>query len=140
MIRSLEIQDINEVMNIWLETNINAHKFIDENYWKNNYEEVKSGILNAEVYVYEKENRILGFVGIIEGYIAGIFVKNEMQNNGIGRLLLNECKKRYKELTLNVYEKNEKAINFYKRENFYIVSKKIDNNTKEIELFMKWKK
>ena len=90
MIRKLETNDIDEVMNIWLETNIKAHKFIDKKYWENNYNEVKKGILNADTYVFEKNNQIMGFVGIIDGYIAGIFVKESMQRNGIGKQLINK--------------------------------------------------
>lgn len=140
MIRKLETNDIDEVMNIWLETNIKAHKFIDKKYWENNYNEVKKGILNADTYVFEKNNQIMGFVGIIDGYIAGIFVKESMQRNGIGKQLINKSKEKYKKLTLNVYEKNKQAIKFYQNQGFNIVSKSIDEQTKEIELFMEWTK
>ena len=140
MIRKLETNDIDEVMNIWLETNIKAHKFIDKKYWENNYNEVKKGILNADTYVFEKNNQIMGFVGIIDGYIAGIFVKESMQRNGIGKQLINKSKEKYKKLTLNVYEKNKQAIKFYQNQGFNIVNKSIDEQTKEIELFMEWTK
>ncbi len=140
MVRKFKTQDIDEVMEIWLDTNIKAHDFIDKNYWKEHYEEVKYAILNTKVYVYEKDNKILGFIGIIDGYIAGIFVKDGMQGNGIGKILIDTCKKDSNELTLNVYEQNEKAFKFYLREGFYIVSKNIDNDTKENELCMEWKK
>lgn len=140
MIRKLEEKDINEVMNIWLETNIKAHNFVPEQYWENNIENVKNEILKAEVYVYEKEKKIVGFVGIVKDYVAGIFVTKDMQNNGIGKQLINKCKEKHNELTLEVYEKNKNAINFYKKEGFYIISQNIDDQTKEIELCMKWNK
>lgn len=138
MIRQLEEKDINQVMSIWLETNIRAHDFIEEKYWNDNFENVKKEIINAEVYVYEENKHIQGFVGIIEGYIAGIFVKENMQRNGIGKLLIDRCKQKYEELTLRVYEKNESAISFYKKQNFYIENKEVDKQTKETELIMKW--
>lgn len=43
-------------------------------------------------------------------------------------------------MEINVYEKNNRAIEFYKKEKFEIVSKKIDENTNEIEVLMKWKR
>lgn len=140
MIRKFEIRDIDEVMNIWLTANIKAHKFIDKTYWENNFENVKDEILNAEVYVYEENNQIEGFVGIVNGYIAGIFVKENMQNNGIGKQLINKCKEKYDKLTLNVYEKNEKAVNFYKKEGLSVISKQLDEQTKEMNLLMEWQK
>jgi len=140
MIRKFEIEDIKEVMNIWLETNAKAHPFIDKKYWVRNEEKVKKAILDAEVYVYEEEKLIVGFVGLVENYIAGIFVKESKQNEGIGKQLIEECKRHYPKLTLKVYEKNENAIRFYQRENFKIVSRKIDDDTKELELLMEWNK
>ena len=138
MIRKLEKVDIDEVMNIWLETNISTHDFIDKNYWKYHYNDVRDGILNADTYVYEENNEIVGFIGLVDGYIAGIFVKKDMQGRGIGKNLINTVKEKYKELTLNVYEKNAKAIDFYKSIGFEIIKREIDEQTKESELFMKW--
>lgn len=138
MIRKLEKVDIDEVMNIWLETNISTHDFIDKNYWKYHYNDVRDGILNADTYVYEENNEIVGFIGLVDGYIAGIFVKKDMQGKGIGKNLINTVKEKYKELTLNVYEKNAKAIDFYKSIGFEIIKRGIDEQTKESELFMKW--
>ena len=65
-------------------------------------------------------------------------MKRENQSKGIGKSLLDECKKKYNKLELNVYEKNNRAIRFYRRESFDIVSKNIDQATKEIEIRMKW--
>ena len=138
MIRKLEKVDIDEVMNIWLETNISTHEFIDKNYWKYHYNDVRDGILNSDTYVYEENNEIVGFIGLVDGYIAGIFVKKDMQGKGIGKNLINTVKEKYKELTLNVYEKNAKAIDFYKSIGFEIIKRGIDEQTKESELFMKW--
>lgn len=138
MIRKFKNKDIEEVMEIWLETNIKAHKFIDRKYFENYYEQVRNEIQKSEIYVYEKEGKVVGFLGIVEGYIAGIFVKDNMQNNGIGKLLINECKKKYNKLTLNVYEKNEKAVKFYIREGFYVINKKVEDETNEIDILMEW--
>lgn len=140
MIRKMKIEDINEIMKIWLDTNLKSHYFISESYWKNNYSKVKEGILSAKVYVYEVKGQVVGFIGIIDEYIAGIFVKESMQHQGIGKKLINKCKEKYEELTLSVYEKNNLAINFYKAEGFNIESKKIDKYTNEKELIMKWTK
>ncbi len=138
MIRNFEIKDIEEVMNIWLETNKKAHSFIDKKYWENNFENVKNAILEAEVYLYEEENQLVGFVGVVEGYIAGIFVKENSQNNGIGKMLVNKCKEKYNRLNLKVYEKNRKAIQFYLSQGFKIVGKNIDEPNDEIEFAMEW--
>lgn len=140
MIRNLENKDIDQVMDIWIKTNIKTHNYIEKEYWENNLEDVKFAILNSDVYVFESENTILGFIGIVDGYIAGIFVKEDMQNKGIGKQLINKCKNKYNNLTLRVYERNKKAINFYIREGFKTVNTEIDKQTSQRELLMRWDK
>ena len=41
MIRKLQQADINNVAEIWLNTNLKAHDFIPAQYWKDNFESVK---------------------------------------------------------------------------------------------------
>ena len=88
MIRELQKSDIDQVADIWLDTNLKAHYFISAQYWKNNFELVKEMLSQAEVYVYENDKMIQGFIGLSGEYIEGIFVSVEMQSHGIGRLLL----------------------------------------------------
>lgn len=139
MIRKFEKNDINAVMQIWKNENIKAHKFIPKEYWENNYSYVKEILPNAEIYVYILEDNIVGFIGLNQNYIEGLFVDTNNQYNGIGTLLLNKVKENTTTLTLNVYKKNVKALNFYKKNNFIITNEKMDNNTKEIEYTMTWK-
>lgn len=140
MIRKLADKDINEVMNIWLDTNILTHEFIKEDYWRENFEYVENELIKSEVYVYEKNSEIYGFIGIVNGYIAGIFIKKDKQSKGFGKELLDYCKLRYSRLSLKVYEKNSKAIRFYKREGFNIINKTVDDDTQEVEFLMSWTK
>ena len=113
MIRKLQKTDINRVADIWLKTNLKAHYFIPEQYWTNNYEVVKEMLPQAEVYVYEDDKIIQGFAGINDEYIEGIFVSDEMQSHGIGKILLDYIKDKKVRLQLNVYQKNVRAISFY---------------------------
>jgi len=137
MIREFKETDLNVIMRLWLEANISAHNFIDENYWRGNYELVREMMLKATMYIYE-ENFIKGFVGLSGNYIAGIFVESNSQSKGIGKTLLNHIKERNKELFLHVYKKNKRAVRFYLREGFVIDNEQIDKNTNEVELVMKW--
>lgn len=97
-------------------------------------------LLPAEVYVYidECKNEIEGFVGLDQEYIAGIFVRKEARSKGIGKALLDFIKEKKQELTLNVYQKNERAVRFYERQGFPIIDRSIDKNTAEKEYLMRW--
>ena len=138
MIRELQNADINSVTDLWLDTNLKAHDFIPSQYWKSNYDAVKEMLPQAEVYVYENDKKIQGFVGLNDEYIEGIFVSDEMQSQGIGKLLLGFVKEKRTKLHLNVYQKNIRAINFYQREGFEIRGEGLDEATGEKDYVMVW--
>ncbi len=136
MIRRFEEKDISSVMQIWLDSNLDAHSFIEESYWKNKYEAVEKMILKAEIYVYEDSDGINGFVGLIDNYIAGVFVKKEKRSKGIGKQLIDFVKRKYNAVTLDVFVKNTRAVDFYIKEGFCIQNKHIDYDTQEEEYTM----
>lgn len=138
MIRKLQKVDINRVADIWLKTNLKAHFFIPEQYWISNYEFVKELLPQTEVYVYEDDKMIQGFIGINDEYIEGIFVSDEMQSRGIGKMLLDYIKDKKDRLQLKVYQKNVRAMSFYQREGFTIQSEEMDEFTGEKEYVMNW--
>lgn len=140
MIRESTKNDLEKIMQIWLDTNISVHKYIPQEYWTSNAKYVKEAIQETEVYVYEENKEIKGFIGINKGHIEGIFVEEKYINQGIGKELLSYCKNKYDKLTLEVYKKNTKAINFYEREQFKPIKEDVDEANNEVEILMEWKK
>lgn len=138
MIRTLQKADINRVVDIWLDTNIKAHSFIPSQYWKSNCDLVREMLPHAEVYIYENEQGIQGFVGLNGDYMEGIFISDEMQSQGIGKRLLDFIKSKKVKLCLNVYQKNMRAIHFYQREGFEIQYSGLDEATGEKDYVMVW--
>lgn len=141
MIRAFREKDLPAVMQIWLDSNLKAHHFIPKGYWTAHYAAVKEMLPQADVYVHEDDDtrQITGFIGLTDDYIAGIFVKGEVQSKGIGKRLLNYVKKLKPALSLSVYQKNVRAVSFYQREQFSIHSENMDNDTNEKEFIMNWK-
>ena len=142
MIRKFTKNDSEQVMKIWLETNIEAHSFDPQEYWRNSYAKVKEMLPEAQIFVFEDEKtkELLGFIGLMKNYIAGIFIVQAGQSQGIGKALMDYVKKKYTSLTLTVYQKNSRALAFYQRENFSIQAESTDNGTKEKEFIMSWKR
>ena len=140
MIRQYNEDDIDAVMQIWLDTNIRAHNFISSGYWWINFDMVREMLPHAEIYVHEDDctKQIDGFIGLNDDYIEGVFVKETMQSKGIGKQLLNHAKEFKSKLKLSVYQENEKAIKFYLCEKFSIQSESVDDNTGEKEFIMVW--
>ena len=138
MVKEFDICKIDEVMQIWLDTNIAAHDFIPKEYWTDNYEIVKTMLPNADILIYE-EDEIKGFIGIVDKtYIAGLFISKKFQGCGIGTKLIEVCKNRYPILMLDVYVKNDKAVTFYSNHGFRIKEEKENSDTKEVEYTMQW--
>lgn len=138
MIRSFKDADLDDVMQIWLNSNIDAHFFVDEDYWKSNFNSVSQMISEAEVYVYETGKGIIGFIGVVDSYIAGLFVKKDFRSQKIGKQLLDYVKTLNKSLLLDVYAENSLAIKFYKREGFQIIDKHINEETNQLEYTMQY--
>lgn len=142
MIQKLEAADLEEVLAIWLEGNREAHDFIPESYWQDNLELARQQIPASEVFLYKTDIGLAGFVGLtgkdMEKYIAGLFVRKEFRSRGIGKELLDEVKRRYPTLTLDVFAKNIRARKFYEREGFAIVQRRVDEKTGVLEFTMEW--
>ena len=140
MVRKFETQDLDTVMQIWLHGNLNAHAFIPASFWEAHFEMVRDMLPQAELYVHENEatRQIDGFIGLTENHIEGIFVAKAARSKGIGKALLDYAKSRKPCLTLSVCQKNQRALAFYRREQFVVQSEGIDEDTNEAEIQMLW--
>ena len=127
-------------MQIWLHGNLDAHAFIPASFWRGHFEIVRDMLPQAELYVHEDKDtqQIDGFIGLTENHIEGIFVAESARSKGVGKSLLEYAKSRKPYLTLSVYQKNERALAFYQREQFTVQSEGIDEDTNEAELQMLW--
>ena len=142
MIRNLESADLPAVSSIWLNANREAHDFIPASYWLGHQAEVRAALAQAEVWVFadEDQSKISGFIGLQEDYIAGIFVRREVRSHGVGRRLLDHVKAGHPQLRLRVYEKNQRAAAFYRREGFRLLERGVDPETGEAELLLEWRR
>lgn len=138
MIRKVQSGDLDTVARIWLDTNLEAHSFVDGAYWRKHFAEVKEMLAQAELYVCEEEKEICGFAGLEGDYIAGIFVSAGHRSRGIGKQLLDNIKVLHKSLSLHVYQRNTRAVSFYQREGFRIAREGTEESTGEKDYFMVW--
>ena len=140
MLRTMRTDDLDYVVKIWLESNIQAHSFIESDYWKENKEKVRKMLPHSLIQVAEIDGHIVGFIGMNETRIEGLFVSSDFQSRGIGHSLIEWAKTGNEELTLSVYQKNQRALQFYLKEGFVIGERLMDQKTGEIELLMQWKR
>lgn len=136
VVNKLNEVQLKQVMQIWLAGNTQAHDFVDPEYWRKNYDEVAKQIQNTTLVLAVENRAIRGFLGLADGYIAGLFVQKNMQGKGLGTKLVTRAKQIKLPLTLSVYQKNERAVNFYKTQGFLIVKQGVDTDTNEVEFTM----
>lgn len=138
MIRKLRNEDIEKVMKIWKDSTIKAHDFISKEYWENNYDVVKNTYIPmSETFIYEIENKIKGFISVINNeFIGALFVDINCQGLGVGSELINYIVKEYNKLSLAVYKENKNAVEFYISKGFKIIKEQIDEETGAIEYIM----
>lgn len=139
VIRRSKASDLDSIMEIWLNSNLDVHPFVAPSYWMSHYEAVKEAISEG-VTVYEKDGEIIGFIGITEGYVAGLFVNKTKRGNGIGKALLDEAKKANSSLTLHVFEQNPDALRFYEREGFVRGQRQKNIDCDSMEFCMQWER
>lgn len=142
MIRLINENDIDAVMDIWLKTNISAHYFIPENYWIGNFHAVKGDFLpKSENYIFTEDDTTKAFISIMEGqFIGALFVSMEYQKQGIGKKLIEHCKNIYDNLGVAVYVDNTKAKQFYENCGFVVKKEQRNRDSGFQEYIMEWKK
>lgn len=138
IIRKSRATEIEVLIRIWLEGNIRAHSFIHPDYWLSHIDYMRQALPHADVYVCEVNGEIAGFVGIDGNHIAGVFVDKSHRSQGVGTSLIDFIKQHHFTITLAVYKKNEKALQFYSKRGFAVTEEHIDTRTGEKELLMRW--
>ena len=88
IIRKFYDMDLKKVMQIWYDCNCEVHDFIPISYWDRSFGYVSRLIPKSEVYVYEINGLIVGFIGVDEGYIEGLFVHKDYRGLGVGTKLI----------------------------------------------------
>ncbi|MBD5542164.1 MAG: GNAT family N-acetyltransferase [Lachnospiraceae bacterium] len=140
IIRKYNEFDLKRVMRIWYDGNLEAHDFIDKEYWDRNFGYVKRALSEAEVYVYEINGYVVGFVGIDEGYLEGLFVDKEYRGLGVGTKLVEYIKEKYDFFTLHVFENNYGAVTFYENRGLIKKEESIHEDLGEVEYLMYYRR
>ncbi|MEC6749170.1 N-acetyltransferase [Marinilactibacillus sp. XAAS-LB27] len=138
-IRESHQVDLDYLVDIWYEASLDAHDFIAPNYWREQQVVMKEKYLPlSETYVISEGNGIVGFVSLVDDYLAALFIDVNVQGEGYGKALLNFVKDQRDFIQLTVYKKNQNAVDFYLKNHFSIKEQSIDHQTSEEEYVMHW--
>lgn len=118
-IRLYRAEDNAVLTAVWLAASRRAHSFLGEAKLTEQSKLVSEMYLpQAETWVACIDGKPLGFLGLIDNYIGGLFVSPDAQGRGIGQTLISHGIKLKGILTLDVYAQNLRAVAFYKRQGF----------------------
>lgn len=140
MIRKWQSDDPAPLLSLWLESTTAAHPFINADYWRENEAMVRDVYLPAaETWIWEEDDKPLGFVSVMQAqFVGALFVSMPFIGKGIGHALLNHVQQRFPYLTLEVYQKNIRAVNFYHEHGFRIEDSAWQDDTQHPTWIMSW--
>ncbi len=104
---------------VWLDASRNAHAFLGEEKLTEQSRLVSDMYLpQAETWVACHDGKPVGFLGLIDTYIGGLFVSPDAQGRGIGQALIAHGLKLKGRLTLDAYAKNLRTVAFNQKQGF----------------------
>lgn len=120
MIKKLTINDVDYIEQIF---NLEKDIFKNSAFNKESTENLVKAD-NSFIYAYLIDERVCGYLMVLDSIdvyeILAIATVEEYRNKGIAQELLDKIKT--KDIFLEVRESNEKAINFYKKNDFKQIS------------------
>jgi putative acetyltransferase len=130
VIRPYSDDDLGEVLDVWYLASLEAHSFLDEDFFDTEREAISDRWLPAsETSVFEIGGRVVGFVSMVGNEVGGVFVVPNRQNQGVGRALLDHVAATRPYLELDVFEANAVGRRFYDAYGFRVVNRDLDDTT-----------
>ncbi|WP_413736322.1 N-acetyltransferase [Sodalis sp. RH21] len=141
MIRLFQPADMPGLLALWLESTMRAHPFIRADYWLESLPLVRDEYLPQSVsWLEERDGILAGFISVLMGqFVGAIFVAPRYHRQGIGQALMAVAKRRYPVLTLEVYQLNRPACEFYYRQDFRQIGKNFNADTGHALLTLQWR-
>nr|WP_321980962.1 GNAT family N-acetyltransferase [uncultured Cohaesibacter sp.] len=114
MIRTFISEDTDAVIAIWQSASELAHSFLPADFMIEAERLTREVYLpQAETWVFVRNGAIVGFIGLIDHYIGGLFVDPSHHGEGIGRALVDKAAAEKGSLTVEVFVDNAIGRRFY---------------------------
>jgi putative acetyltransferase len=134
--------DWDAIIPFWLQCSIAAHPFIDATHWHESAAILRHSLLPKAVTWLVRDtakNQIIGFSSVVQQQFLGtFFISSEHHGRGVAQQLMAYTKKSARQLFLEVYQQNLRAIAFYQKEGFHIVNHNKQPTTKLPTWIMLW--
>ncbi|AUQ54775.1 GNAT family N-acetyltransferase [Phaeobacter sp. HS012] len=118
-IRPYDTEDNAVLTDIWYSASRVAHHFLGEGKLQEQRSLISKLYLpQAETWVACIDGAPVGFMGLMNNFVGGIFVSPEAQGKGVGQALIAYGLELKGGLNLDVYALNTRTCEFYKRLGF----------------------
>lgn len=123
-IRMSRPDESDQVIAIWRSSVDATHHFLSAQDRHDIEKEVVGFFSETPVWVaVNSDDQALGFMFLHDGHMEALFVDAQARGQGVGKLLLSHALTIYPDLTLDVNEQNQQAIDFYQHMGFQIVGR-----------------
>lgn len=135
MIRQYQSSDSESVLNVWESASRIAHSFLDDDFFEEEREQIRTAHLPAaETWVSENNGLIDGFISLVGNEVGAIFVSPDAQRSGTGRALLAKAQSLRGNLEVEVFERNSIGRQFYEKHGFDFLERRVFERTGDVVL------
>lgn len=141
MIRTYQETDIEAILNVWYQASLLAHPFLDAAFLEKEAQHIRDIYMpNTQTWIYEKDQKIAGFIAMMGNEVGAIFVHPDFHGQGIGTQLMHYVAQFHATLEVEVFEKNVIGRAFYDKYGFKTIKERIHEDTQERLQRMKFTK
>ncbi|WP_421926377.1 GNAT family N-acetyltransferase [Neoaquamicrobium sediminum] len=127
-IRAYGPDDRQRLLAIWHAASLKGHPFFTADQLREQAKLVGEAYLpKAENWVATLADEPIGFIGLLDTFIGGLFVDPARHGTGAGRHLVEYALSLKGELSLEVFALNTSAIGFYRHIGFVETGRRISN-------------
>ncbi|MEL7034700.1 MAG: GNAT family N-acetyltransferase [Cyanobacteria bacterium J06592_8] len=117
-------------MSAWENASKIAHPFLTEEFLERERYNIPNVYLpNADTWVAENEEEVIGFIALIGSEVGAIFVQPCFQGRGVGFALMNKAQELHGNLEVEVFKDNAIGRQFYSSYGFKYLEEKLHEPT-----------
>ena len=132
MIRKIKVTDYPRLMEIWESAVLSTHDVLKEEDFLYYKERLPVYFQYVNLFGFEQEGILIGFMGIAEGNLEMLFIDNKYRGAGIGKKLITYAIDNLQVTKVDVNEQNVQAVGFYEYMGFNIYKRSnLDGEGKE---------
>ncbi|MBX2871748.1 MAG: GNAT family N-acetyltransferase [Saprospiraceae bacterium] len=119
MIRAYQPTDVEDIIQVWTKASRLAHPFLDPAFIEQEKYNIRHVYLpNTESWVSVSEERVIGFISMMQNEVGAIFLDPTFHSQGFGKAMMDHVAQQHAILEVEVFKANHIGRAFYDRYGF----------------------